>query len=218
MTVEPTDPAAPGHPGPAVGAPGRADLPLASSRGEILTLELERNSSRLKTALAHDDHSIRTLALGALDRLGALQTQDLEQALTDQHRDVRVRAIELSISNDEIDLAAFLDDDDDLVVETTAWALGERLDASAHVIGALSRVATTHEVAICREAAVAALGATGDVSGLPAILHGMTDKATVRRRAVLALAPFDEPEALRAIEAALEDRDRQVRQAAEDLH
>jgi hypothetical protein len=39
----------------------------------------------------------------------------------------------------------------------------------------------------------------------------------VRRRAVLALAPFDGPQVDAAIAAALEDRDWQVRQAAEDL-
>jgi hypothetical protein len=39
----------------------------------------------------------------------------------------------------------------------------------------------------------------------------------VRRRAVLALAPFDGPEVEAAIDKALTDRDWQVRQAAEDL-
>jgi len=39
----------------------------------------------------------------------------------------------------------------------------------------------------------------------------------VRRRAVLALAPFDGPEVDEALRTALEDRDWQVRQAAEDL-
>jgi hypothetical protein len=34
---------------------------------------------------------------------------------------------------------------------------------------------------------------------------------------VLALAPFDWPDVVSALERALEDRDRQVRQAAEDL-
>jgi hypothetical protein len=43
------------------------------------------------------------------------------------------------------------------------------------------------------------------------------DKPNVRRRALLALAPFDGPEVEAAIEAALSDRDWQVRQAAEDL-
>ena len=39
----------------------------------------------------------------------------------------------------------------------------------------------------------------------------------MRRRAVLALAPFDGPEVEAALERAGQDRDWQVRQAAEDL-
>ena len=74
----------------------------------------------------------------------------------------------------------------------------------------------THADALCREAAVAALGAIGDEAGLPAILAATTDKATVRRRAVIALAPFEGPEVDAALEAARTDRDWQVRQAAED--
>jgi HEAT repeat protein len=68
-----------------------------------------------------------------------------------------------------------------------------------------------------REAAVAALGAIGDERGLPAILHGCSDKPAIRRRAVLALAPFDGPDVDAALKSALDDRDWQVRQAAEDL-
>ena len=52
---------------------------------------------------------------------------------------------------------------------------------------------------------------------LAAILAGLDDRAPVRRRAVLALAPFDTPEVTEALERASRDRDRQVRQAAEDL-
>ena len=62
-----------------------------------------------------------------------------------------------------------------------------------------------------------ALGSLGDPAGPPAILAGTRDKATVRRRAVIALAPFDGPEVDEALAAALTDRDWQVRQAAEDL-
>jgi HEAT repeat protein len=75
----------------------------------------------------------------------------------------------------------------------------------------------THRDALAREAAVAALGALGDPLALPTILAACGDKPAVRRRAVLALAPFDGPEVDAAIEAALTDRDWQVRQAAEDL-
>ena len=53
-----------------------------------------------------------------------------------------------------------------------------------------------------RESAVAALGAIGDDRGLPAILAARTDKPNVRRRAVLALAPFSRPG--REVEAAIE--------------
>jgi len=84
-------------------------------------------------------------------------------------------------------------------------------------VAALRRVGADHEVGICREAAIAALGAIGHPDGLPTILGGLEDKPPVRRRAVLALAPFDGPEVTAALERALEDRDRQVRQAAEDL-
>jgi len=78
-------------------------------------------------------------------------------------------------------------------------------------------LATEHDDALVREASVAALGAIGDDRGLPAILAGCTDKPAVRRRAVLALAPFDGDEVEAALAAALVDRDWQVRQAAEDL-
>ena len=68
-----------------------------------------------------------------------------------------------------------------------------------------------------RESAVAALGAIGDERGLAAIIAACDDKPAVRRRAVLALAPFDGDEVDATIERALADRDWQVRQAAEDL-
>jgi HEAT repeat protein len=74
-----------------------------------------------------------------------------------------------------------------------------------------------HHDALAREAAVAALGALGDPTALPTILDACHDKPAVRRRAVLALAPFDGPEVDAAIDTALDDRDWQVRQAAEDL-
>ena len=65
--------------------------------------------------------------------------------------------------------------------------------------------------------AVAALGAIGDTAGLPAVLAACRDRATVRRRAVIALAAFEGPDVDAALRTALDDRDWQVRQAAEDL-
>jgi HEAT repeat protein len=64
---------------------------------------------------------------------------------------------------------------------------------------------------------VAALGAIGDQRGLPAILAATEDKPAVRRRAVLALAPFEGAAVEEALRRAVGDRDWQVRQAAEDL-
>jgi HEAT repeat protein len=85
------------------------------------------------------------------------------------------------------------------------------------VVAALSRTATTHDDALVREAAVAALGAIGDPGALPAVLAACDDKPAVRRRAVLALAAFEGDEVEHRLRAALTDRDWQTRQAAEDL-
>jgi len=81
----------------------------------------------------------------------------------------------------------------------------------------LIAMTTGHSEPLVREAAVAALGAIGDDRGLPAILSACGDKPAIRRRAILALAPFDGPEVDAALDHAMQDRDWQVRQAAEDL-
>lgn len=189
----------------------------AFDRSSIILAEATGDLTSLLDALTAADHSMRALALGALDRSGELTDGHLQSALADAERDVRCRALELSIDRTDIELVPHLTDADDLVVETAAFALGERGDRSADIIAALTDVGLHHEVSICREAAIAALGALGDEAGLPAILAGLDDRAPVRRRAVLALAPFDTPEVTAALERATTDRDRQVRQAAEDL-
>ena len=68
-----------------------------------------------------------------------------------------------------------------------------------------------------REAAVAALGALGHELGRESVLAGLGQRATIRRRAVLALAAFDGEGVEAALPRALDDRDWQGRQAAEDL-
>ena len=80
------------------------------------------------------------------------------------------------------------------MVEAACFALGEIGEGPPTRSPALSGVGRGHPDPLCREAAVAALGAIGDRRGLPAILHATADKPAVRRRAVLALAPFDGPE------------------------
>ena len=163
------------------------------------------------------DPAVRVAALGALDRLSALDGPALEHALGDHDVTVRRRAAELAATHGDVSLGAALADGEPVVVEMAAWACGEREHADAETLTTLSHLATSHPDALVREAAVAALGAIGDERGLAAILTATADKPAVRRRAVIALAPFDGPDVDAALTRALDDRDRQVRQAAEDL-
>jgi HEAT repeat protein len=159
--------------------------------------------------------AVRAASLGALARMGRLAPADLVGALADRASSVRRRACELSVGCPEVDLRGMLADPEPLVVEAAAWAAGERGDRAA--LDVVAQVATEHPEPLCREAAVAALGAIGDDRGLPAILAAQGDRPAVRRRAVIALAPFHGPAVDAALERAREDRDWQVRQAAEDL-
>jgi HEAT repeat protein len=165
--------------------------------------------------LTDGDDGVRATALGALARMERLTDADLGAALRDPSPVVRRRAAELAAGRPEVAIDAALADPDASVVEAAAWAAGEREDPAA--VPLLAAVARGHDDALCREAAVAALGAIGDNAGLAVILAATQDKPAVRRRAVLALAPFEGPEVDAALERALTDPDRQVRQAAEDL-
>ncbi|MCU1455208.1 MAG: hypothetical protein JWN46_3354 [Acidimicrobiales bacterium] len=189
---------------------------LAGHRGDAATA---------RALFADDDASVRATALGALARTGDLRPTDLSEALGDEDPAVRARAAEIvaALGADpariaaELSLLPLLDDDHAAVVEVAAWASGEREPAEAGAVGRLSRLVTEHDDPLVREAAVAALGAIGDPDGLPAVLAATTDKPAVRRRAILALAPFEGAEVDAALERASTDRDWQVRQAAEDL-
>jgi len=169
-----------------------------------------------RAALVSPQVPLRVAALGALDRLGTLTAADVNKALADQDCAVRRRACELAWRHPSVALVRLLDDDD-LVVEAAAWALGERGEAQPEVVARLGLVASAHNEPLCREAAVAALGAIGHQAALSYILDATTDRPAIRRRAVIALANFDGPPVQAALARALEDRDWQVRQAAEDL-
>ena len=165
------------------------------------------------------DGEVRAAALGALARLDdAALASTVAAGLADDAPVVRRRAAELSATVLAVPVSSVigaLDDPEPLVAEAACFALGEREDPAA--VEALAATARRHRDALVREAAVAALGAIGDPRGLEAVLAAASDKPAVRRRAVLALAPFHGPEVERALQRALEDRDWQVRQAAEDL-
>lgn len=233
-------------------------------------------------ALNADDPDVRAAALAALDRMGRLEAGVLTTAAADPAPTVRRRVAELAAQHRSFDLVPLLDDDDPTVVEIAAWAAGEQVgdpaddidddtaddsvdgtadeqcDGQRHVsddiLDRLIRLTTDAADVIVRESAAAALGAIGDPRGLDAILRACRDKPAVRRRAVLALAPFLGEEVAKAAEAdqassevgesdddadgavvdetvgmaataaveaalqaALTDRDWQVRQAADDL-
>lgn len=186
----------------------------------------------MKDALATEDPSLKSVALGAALRLNILDYKLLSGSLADPAPSVRRRALELAPR-----WAAIVDDDggggpgggerrqlahavralldDDECAEAAAFALGELEIDDPEIVTALARQARQHADALCRESAVAALGALGQ--GRDTVLAATTDIATVRRRAVIALAAFEGPDVEEALARALDDRDWQVRQAAEDL-
>ena len=194
----------------------RRDVTLAGHLGD---------AALARRALEDADAGVRVAAIGALERLGALTNDDLARLLTDPgdtDADVRRRAAEAaalvrdgSLPHDM--LLRALDDADWSVVEMSCWALGEHEAADDATLARLTALAGGHEESLVREAAVAALGAIGDARGIPAIIAATKDKATVRRRAAVALAPFETPEADAALRSLLDDRDWQTRQIAEDL-
>ena len=229
------------HPtGPAasVARSDREAVVLAGHRGDLVTVV---------DALTASEPPVRAAALGALVRIAARAPIDpqvvpdaLARALADPDPTVRRRAAAEvarwaatgaepigaeragATPTPVVDglLGRLTDDEVDTVTEVAAFACGElALDDRSRplVVAALDRVARDHSDSLCREAAVAALGSIGDPAGLTAVLHGCSDRATVRRRAVLALAAFDDPAATEALRRLAGDRDLQVRQSAEEL-
>ena len=239
----------------------RLDAVVAGYRGEAAAAEM---------LLDDDDASVRAAALGALARCGALGAGQIRRALVDEAAAVRCRAAELAPA--EVELVGLLGDPDASVVDAVAAALGER-DQDPRPVGELCRVAAGHDDPLCRESAVAALGAIAAgldagadapsdaaavsesepeahhdaaadpkatasapheaaadpklTAGAPheaargmafeALLAAMDDRPQIRRRALLGLFQFDDDRAAAAVQAALEDRDRQVRAVAGEL-
>jgi HEAT repeat protein len=178
------------------------------------------DAAAARAGLDDPEAAVRATALGALARLQVLTFDDLCRAAVDPDGAVRARAAELAVPYGSRALSlliATLSDREPRVAESGCFALGEIGADAAPAVPELGAVVRGHPDPLCREAAVAALGAIGAEEGLPAVLAATTDKPAVRRRAVLALAPFSGPDVDAALEGALTDRDWQVRQAAEDL-
>jgi hypothetical protein len=89
---------------------------IAGHRGDAETV---------RAGLTSADPGVRAAALGALERLGALDADTITAAFGDAEMAVRRRAAELAARHPSVDLLAVLDDPDDRVVEVAAWACGE---------------------------------------------------------------------------------------------
>ena len=113
-------------------------------------------------------------------------------------------------------LLALLADAEPLVAESAAFALGEHPSATPRVIAALGRAAGTTTPSYARPRSPRS-ARSETRARCPAVLAACDDKPAVRRRAVLALAAFESPQVEQRLKQALEDRDWQTRQAAEDL-
>jgi HEAT repeat protein len=189
----------------------------ASERFAVIQAGFTGDVDAAVDALLHPDHTVRASALRSLQRLNALTETQVVAALTDSSSEVRRTGIEVSVLMHSLHIHPLLNDDDVFVAEMAAWCLGERTSPTDNEIEALMAATLHHAEPVVREASAAALGSLGDSRGLPAILTACNDKPAVRRRAVLALAPFEGEEVDAALEKALEDRDWQVRQNAEIL-
>ncbi len=174
--------------------------------------------------LAGFDSSVarhRVLALRGLVRRSMMSAGLWRRALGDGDVEVRRDALEqlahAPLDDPSLldDVATLLGDEDALVVDGAAFALGEHLWRGA--VEPLCRVAAHHDDPRCRESAVAALGAIGDDRARSTIIAALLDKPAVRRRAVVALANFEGPDVEAALVAASEDRDWQVRSAVDQL-
>lgn len=193
----------------------RPTVDAARRRGDAAIAGHLGDEPTARCLLDDPDPEVRATALGALVRMGRAEPQDAATALADRDPHVRRYACELGTSLPGANFKALLTDPDDTVVEAACYAAGEVRDSEA--VPALVEIASAHADALCRESAVAALGALGAPEGLRVILAALDDKPQIRRRAVIALAAIDSPESEAALRRCLKDKDWQVRQAAEDL-
>ena len=186
-------------------------------RKQLVQLAREGDLSLAREFFSDGDPRVRASSVAVLSENDALDESLIALGLSDPHPLVRMAVARAAAQNSSISVLELLSDEDSSVVEIACWAAGEQTEHNDSLIEALSAIALEHKDALCRESAVAALGALGDVRGLESILEATQDIATVRRRAVIALAPFEGQAVTDALQLALSDRDWQVRQAAEDL-
>ena len=187
----------------------RLDAVMAGHRGDV---------DAAVRLLADEDASVRVAALGALARCDELSAEQIRSALSDGAPQVRRRAVELAPP--AVDLVPMLDDPEASVVEAAAAALGER-DWDPAPVPELCRIARSHDDSLCRESAVAALGAIA--AGIGAITAGVgshpgTDTHAADAADIGARHDDARASALDALLSAMEDRPQIRRRALLGLH
>ena len=154
-----------------------------------------------RRGLGDPDAGVQAAALGALARLGELTADDVARALragplrrapARRRRRTGRCAGRGSRSALPTAVTGALDDPDPLVVVGAAWFLAERRHRPALAPLVAVRDRGTRTPAAARRPWPRS-GAIGDPAGLPAVLAALGDKPTVRRRATVALAGFDDP-------------------------
>ncbi len=199
------------------GAAEEFSLAGVELRKDLIQKARQGDLALAREAFTNPDPRVRASSITVLSENKELDDELITVALADIHPTVRASLARAACSNKAVPIVRLLNDQDSRVVEVACWAAGEREESEDVVVEMLSTIALDHDDALCRESAVAALGAIGDSCGLESILQATQDIATVRRRAVIALAPFEGQAVSDALEVALTDRDWQVRQAAEDI-
>ena len=199
------------------GAAEEFSLAGVELRKDLIQKARQGDLALAREAFTNPDPRVRASSIAVLAENNELDDELVTVALGDIHPTVRASLARAACSNKAVPIVRLLNDQDSRVVEVACWAAGEREESEDVVVEMLSTIALDHDDALCRESAVAALGAIGDSRGLESILQATQDIATVRRRAVIALAPFEGQAVSDALEVALTDRDWQVRQAAEDI-
>ncbi len=190
---------------------------IAAKRLEIIEAGFSGDESVVRGGLTHSSGEVRSSALSSLNRLHVLSAVELEKYVGDVSEVVRRNVAQIAAGYADVDIVPLLTDSDVFVAEMASWALGERGGTTDVELSALIDASQNAREPLVREAATASLGAIGDVRGLPAILRACSDKPAIRRRAVLALAPFEGLAVDAALKNALTDRDWQVRQNAQDM-
>ena len=207
----------------------RSSLPGAPVRATVIA----GHSADLDTATAlvgDTDPAVHAAALGALYRMGELGTGALTDAMADPDVVVRRRACVLAgrglasgkASPEVIDaLSAIVTSDDRHVGggvrgmepgrgRLALWSEGGRGTRARGGRG------PTPIRCVAKRRWPPSAPSEPDHVGRH-FLAALQDSAVVRRRATIALAAFDNPRVDEALRRCLEDRDWQVRQAAEDL-